>query len=149
METLIDANSRWCYSVTELELASVEWATRKCRLFLLGLPKPFTLVVDHQALVTILDKHTLGQIENEKTQRLKQRLSKYIFNTVWKKGKEHAIPGALSRFPVNRPSSEDLAAGETLQRSVPCPVRQWPTLVAQPPSSTADACCLFRGGGEM
>ena len=121
---LIDSNSRWCsdtesrYSVTELELAAVEWATRKCRLFLLGLPKPFTLVVDHQALVTILDKHTLGQIENEKIQRLKQRLSKYIFNTVWEKGKERAIPDALSRFPVNRPSPEDLAVGKTLQRSV-------------------------------
>ena len=114
---LIGANSRWCsdtesrYPVPELELAAVEWAARKCRLFLLGLPKPFTLVVDHQALVTILDKHTLGQIENEKIQRLKQRLSKFIFNTVWKKGKEHAIPGALSRFPVNRLSPEDLAVG--------------------------------------
>ena len=59
---LIEANSRWCtdaesrYSVTELELAAVEWAIRKCRLFFLGLPQPFTLVVDHQALVTILDK---------------------------------------------------------------------------------------------
>ena len=118
---LIDANSRWCtdtescYSVTELELAAVEWAIRKCKLYLLGLPRPFNLVVDHQALVTILDKHTLGKIENDKIRRIKERLSKYVFVTSWKKGKEHAIPDALSRFPVNQPTPEDLAVGEEIQ----------------------------------
>ncbi len=52
---LIDANSRWCtdtesrYAIVELELAVAEWAIRKCKLYLKGLPA-FTLVVDHQAL---------------------------------------------------------------------------------------------------
>ena len=121
---LIDANSRWCsdaesrYSVTELELAAVEWAIRKCKLYLLGLPRPFQLVVDHQALVTILDKHTLGRIENEKIRRIKERLAKYICVTSWKKGKDHAIPDALSRFPVNQPTPEDLAVGKEMQLCV-------------------------------
>ena len=121
---LVDANSRWCsdtesrYSVTELELAAVEWAIRKCKLYLLGLPRPFSLVVDHQALVTILDKHTLGKIENEKIRRIKERLSKYVFTTTWKKGKEHAIPDALSRFPVNQPTPEDRAVGEEIELRV-------------------------------
>ena len=38
----------------ELELRLVEWATKKCRLYVIGLPS-FTLIVDHQPLVTILD----------------------------------------------------------------------------------------------
>ena len=121
---MIDTNSRWCsdtesrYSVTELELAAVEWAIRKCKLYLLGLPHPFSLVVDRQALVTILDKHTLGKIENEKIRRIKERLSKYVFTTTWKKGKDHAIPDALSRFPVNQPTPEDRAVGHEIQLHV-------------------------------
>jgi hypothetical protein len=68
---LVDANSRWCtdtesrYAIVELELAAVEWAIRKCRLYLSGLPN-FTLMVDHQALVAILDKYTLDAIDNPK-----------------------------------------------------------------------------------
>jgi hypothetical protein len=68
---LVDANSRWCtdteshYAIVELELAAVEWAMQKCRLYLLGLPS-FQLVVDHQALVTILSKYTLDAVENPK-----------------------------------------------------------------------------------
>ncbi|XP_046438430.1 uncharacterized protein LOC124189960 [Daphnia pulex] len=109
---LVDANSRWCsdtesrYAVVELELAAVEWEIRKCRLYLSGLPN-FTLVVDHQALVAILDRYTLDAIDNPKIQRLKERLSPYAFTTVWRKGKDHAIPDALSRAPVNDPAADD------------------------------------------
>jgi hypothetical protein len=62
------------YAIVELELAAVEWAIRKCRLYLSGLPN-FTLMVDHQALVAIMDKYTLDAIDNPKIQRLKERLS--------------------------------------------------------------------------
>ena len=109
---LVDANSRWCtdtesrYAIVELELAAVELAMRKCRLYLLGLPM-FTLTVDHQALVTILDRYTLDAVDNPKLQRLKERLTPYVFNTVWQKGKDHAIPDALSRAPVNDPEPDD------------------------------------------
>jgi hypothetical protein len=112
---LIDANSRWCtdtesrYAIVELELAAVEWAIRKCKLYLMGLPT-FTLVVDHQALVPILNNYTLEAVENRKIQRLKERLSPYVFHTVWRKGRKHAIPDALSRAPVNDPAPDDEAA---------------------------------------
>ncbi len=49
--------------MVELEMKAVEWAMGKCRLYLLGLPM-FTLVVDHQPLVTIPDKYTLDAVEN-------------------------------------------------------------------------------------
>ena len=101
-----DTESR--YAVIELELSAVKWAMEKCHLFLKGLPK-FTLVVDHQPLVTILDKQTLDAVENPKLPRLKERISGYVFKTVWRKGKDHAIPDALSRAPVNDPEPDDMA----------------------------------------
>ena len=81
---------------------------KKCRLFLLGSPKPFRLIVDHQALVTILDKQTLDAVENPRLQRMKERLMQFHFTTVWNKGKSHTIPDALSRAPVTDPSADDI-----------------------------------------
>jgi len=40
---------------------------------------------------------------------LKERLSPYVFKTVWRKGKSHSIPDALSRAPVNDPSADDVS----------------------------------------
>ncbi|KZS03352.1 Uncharacterized protein APZ42_033934 [Daphnia magna] len=120
---LIDANSRWCtptelrYAIVELELAAAEWAIRNCKLYLLGLSS-FTLMIDHQALVSILDVYTFGAIENPKFQRLKERLSPYVFKTVWRKGKEHAIPDALSRSPKADPTADDEASTGDLLSSV-------------------------------
>ena len=69
----------------------------------------FTLLVDQQPLVTILDKQTLDAVEIPKLQRLKERISGYVFRTVWRKEKDHAIPGALFRAPVNDPEPDDMA----------------------------------------
>lgn len=96
----------------ELELAAVEWAMRKFRLNLLGL-SGFSLIVDHQALVSILDRKTLDLVENPKLQRLKERLSPYVFTSTWRKGKNRFIPDALSRAPVGIPTAEDMAVTET------------------------------------
>jgi hypothetical protein len=74
----------------------------------MGLPT-FTLVVDHQALVAILNNYTLDPVENPKIQRLKERLSPYVFHTVWRKSREHTIPDALSWAPVNDPAPDDEA----------------------------------------
>ena len=101
-----DTESR--YSATELELGAVVWAMKKCRTYLLGAPKMFSLIVDHQALVSILDKHTSDTIENPRLQRMKEKLTPFLFNTIWKKGKSHTISDALSRAPVTRPTPEDL-----------------------------------------
>ncbi|XP_064117609.1 uncharacterized protein K02A2.6-like [Macrobrachium nipponense] len=78
----------------------------KCRHFLLGLPH-FTLVTDHRPLVPILNTYTLDAVENTRLQRLKEKVSSYIFTAVWRKGKEHCIPDALSHSPVSLPTSED------------------------------------------
>ena len=49
---------------------------RKCKHYLLGLPS-FSLVVNHQAFVSILDCKTLDLVENSKMQRLKD-----VFTTI-------------------------------------------------------------------
>jgi hypothetical protein len=55
----------------ELELAAVECAIRKCLLYLSILPN-FTLMVDHQALVAILDRYTSDAIDISKILFLKK-----------------------------------------------------------------------------
>ena len=64
------------YAMVELEMRAVEWATKKCRLYLLGLLS-FTLI-DHQPLVTILDRYTLDGVENPRLQRMKERLAIHL-----------------------------------------------------------------------
>ena len=75
-------------------------------------------MVDHQALVAILDRYKLDAIDNPKIQRLKERLSPYSFTTVWRKGKDLAIPDALSRAPVNDPVADDEYVGTELAYSI-------------------------------
>ena len=101
-----DTESRYC--ATELEVGAVVWAMKKYHPYLLGSPNIFNLIVDHQALVTILDKHTLDAIENPRLQRMKEKLTPFLFNTTWKKGKSQNIPDALSRAPVARLTPEEM-----------------------------------------
>lgn len=94
--------------MVELELKAVKCTIYKYRLYLLGLNQ-FTLIVDHQPLVVLLDRYTLDAVQNPRLQRKKERISQFIFNTVWRKGSKHAIPDAMSRAPVVDPSGEDIA----------------------------------------
>ena len=94
------------YSVGELELTAAVWGIRKCKLYLLGLPS-FDLVLDHKPLVQIINSYTLDQAPTPRQIRLKEKLAGYSVHAVWRKGKEHAIPDALSRAPFDLPDDED------------------------------------------
>ena len=98
---LTDTETR--YAMVELEMLAALWAMKKCRVYLLGLPT-FSLVVDHRPLVPILDQYTLDAVENPRLQRMKERMSPFVFTTTWRPGKTHAIPDALSRAPVDDPT---------------------------------------------
>jgi len=132
---LTDTESR--YSVPEIELRGVEWSMKKCRLYLLGLPK-FKLITDHQALVTILDRHTLDAVEQPRLQRMKERLSPYVFETVWRKGAEHAVPDALSRAPISDPSPEDVEVDNETSTWIRRTVRVCATELNDAEESAAD-----------
>ncbi len=106
---LSDTESR--YAMIELELLAAVWAvTIKCKSHLQGLK--FTLVVDHKPLLPILNSFTLDMVDNPRLRRLKEKLAFYRFDTVWKRGKEHCIPDALSRAPIADPTKEDCFTDE-------------------------------------
>ena len=90
------------YAVVQLELLAVVWAIKKCYVYLQGLPS-FDIIVDHKPLKSILNNQTLDMIDNPRIQRLKEKLSGYVFRVIWGRGKDHAIPDALSRAPCNDP----------------------------------------------
>ena len=94
------------YVMVELELLAVVWTMRKCQIYLQGLPS-FELIVDHKPLESILNTQTLDMVDNPRIQRLKEKLSAFIFHVTWRKGKDHVIQDALSRAPCRDPEPED------------------------------------------
>ncbi|XP_043188392.1 uncharacterized protein K02A2.6-like [Amphibalanus amphitrite] len=125
---LSDAESR--YAMVELELLAVVWALRKCRIFLQGL-QHFKVITDHRPLIPILNDYTLDAVENPRLQRLKEKTGLYNFTAIWQKGKEHVIPDALSRAPVEEPTSED----SQLTQAVECHVCQTASITISEVSS--------------
>ena len=112
---LVQAGSRFLtdtetlYAIIELELLAVAWATKKCRIFLSGLPT-FMVITDHNPLVPILNNHRLDEIENPHLQRLRTHLLAYNFLAKWQKGKDNDAADALSRHPCSSPTpGEDMA----------------------------------------
>ena len=112
---ITDTESR--YAMVELECLGAVWAMQKCRIYLAGLQ--FTLVTDHQPLVTIFNCHSLNQVENPRLQRLVLKTRMFQFRTIWQKGSQHAVADALSRAPVNTPTSDDTLGEEDPQYASP------------------------------
>ena len=100
---LSDAKSR--YAIIELELLAIVWAVRKCSLFLSG--TSFEVITDHRPLVPILNSYSLDQIENPRLQRLVLKLRSYQFHATWQKGSNNCFADALSRNPVDDPTTSD------------------------------------------
>ena len=99
--------------MVELELLAIAWACKKARAFLEGVD--FTVVTDHKPLLPILNDYALGDIENRRLQRLKEKLQHYRFKTFWVPGKENEEADALSRAPIRNPEPEDLIDEEESQ----------------------------------
>ena len=95
-----------CYATIELELLAVVWAMSKCRLYLSGLQN-FSLITDHRPLILILNHYSLDAVENPRLQRLKEKISPYLYTAVWCDGKQLSIPDALSRAPVGQPTPDN------------------------------------------
>ena len=105
------------YAIIEQEMLAVTWATRKCQRFLRG-AQHYDVIIDHRPLVPILNSKGINDIENPRLQRMKEKLSQYNFTASWKKGKEHAIPDALSRSPVDQPTEEDEEAELEIEETI-------------------------------
>jgi hypothetical protein len=92
--------------MVELQCLAIVLATKKCRLYLAGLPT-YTVVTDHRPLLPILNYYTLDRVENVRLVRYKTALSGYQFKVTWRKGTEHCVPDALSRAPTHDPTQEN------------------------------------------
>ena len=101
------------YAVIEVEMLAIVWAIRKCYIYLQGMQK-FEVVTDHRPLIPILNEKSLQDISNPRLQRLRESITSYNFTAVWRQGRLHAIPDALSRYPVEEPTEDD----ETVERQV-------------------------------
>ena len=106
------------YSVIDLEALAIQFAIKKCHLYLSGL-EHFTVHTDHRGLVPIFNSKRLSDIESEKIRNVKATLSsQYQFSVKWVKGKDNAIPDLLSRFPT----SKDEENSKEAERMVICAV---------------------------
>ena len=120
---LVDCRSRFFtdtesrYATIELEMLAIVWAVKKCRRQLAG-REHFSIITDHKPLLEIVNSKGLSDIENPRLQRLKESLIPYSFTLSWKKGKDHAIPDALSRAPAEIPTKEDEIAEEELESQI-------------------------------
>ncbi|QQP40025.1 Uncharacterized protein FKW44_013925 [Caligus rogercresseyi] len=83
------------YAMVELEALAIYWAIKKTETYLAGLPF-FTVVTDHSPLISLFNKFTIDCIDNPRVQNYRTKLMHFNFHTVWKKGKDHCIPDALS-----------------------------------------------------
>ena len=84
------------YSTTDREwLAAVQCVTRVWRHWLLG--RNFELRTDHAALREMLTKK--GEEFTHRQLRWYEKLEPYTFSVTYIKGKENAVPDALSRTP--------------------------------------------------
>ena len=90
-------------------MLAIVWAMKKCSIYLQGMQK-FEVATDHRPLVPILNGKGLQDIANPRLQRLKECLAPYNFAAVWHQGRLHAIPDALSRYPVEQPTEDDKKA---------------------------------------
>lgn len=74
---------------------------------LLLLSAPFTLMTVPNLMIPILNSYTLDAVENPRLQRLKEKVSPYIFTAQWRLGKYLCIPDALSKGSIFHPTPED------------------------------------------
>ena len=94
-----------------LSLSFLLWygATKKCRIFLSGLDT-FTVVIDHNPLIPILNSHRLNEIENPRLQRLHTHLLAYNFTARWQKGRgnQARVQGGYGGLRVTPPETNDI-----------------------------------------
>ena len=96
---LTDAETR--YAVIELELLALVWATKKLHVYLFGLEN-YEVLLDHAPLIPILNRYSLGAIENPRLLRLREKIQAYNFTAYHIKGKDNFISDALSRAPIRQ-----------------------------------------------
>ncbi|QQP37755.1 Uncharacterized protein FKW44_018142 [Caligus rogercresseyi] len=105
------------YAMVELEALAIYWAIKKTETYLAGLPF-FTVVTDHSPLISLFNKFTIDCIDNPRVQNYRTKLMHFNFHTVWKKGKDHCIPDALSRAPIRQAHEDEEEVSSTSANAI-------------------------------
>ncbi len=103
------------YAPVELECLGVVYAIQKCAFYIMGAPKPFTVVTDHKPLLGVFNK-PLSETPNPRLQRLRLKVVGANVRLTWEGGKHNLIADALSRAPVS--AAAPLDAGEQQEEAV-------------------------------
>ena len=100
------------YSPVEGECLAVCWALEKAKHFVLGCPN-LTVAVDHKPLLGLLGDKDLGDIENPRLRRFKERCLMYNFKMIHVPGILNKVADTASRFPGKERLVEILQLGAT------------------------------------
>ena len=66
---------------------AIQWAIKKCKFYLRGLPT-FDILTDHRLLVGIFRKQ-LSMLENNRLMRMREKIIEFTFEVRWVEGKTH------------------------------------------------------------
>ena len=75
------------------------WSLNHAQVFTKGC-KDLIISTDHKPLLGILNDRPLGEIENPRLSRIKEKTLQFTFSIIHNKGKWHRAPDALSRSPI-------------------------------------------------
>ncbi len=99
----------------ELECLGVVYAIQKCAFYIIGVPKPFTVVTVNKTLLWVFNK-PLSETPNPRLQRLRLRVVGANVQLVWKGGGTNLIADAHLRSPISAPAPLDV--DEQLEEAV-------------------------------
>ena len=85
------------YSINELQLIGVVWSIEYFKFYLLG--KSFTIITDHQALLSIMKEHISNKSYNSCLTRWVDRLLPFDFNIEHIPGAKMGLVDYISRQP--------------------------------------------------
>ena len=91
------------YSVNELELLAAVWAKEHFKYYLYG--RRFTLVTDHQALISALQCNKNHKIHQSRLTRWIDRLLPFDFDIKPLAGSKMGLTDYISRHPVGKPQN--------------------------------------------
>lgn len=100
------------YWPTELEVACLVWAMKRIRWMVEACDKPVVVLTDHAGTTSIATQTSLSSSSVDKLNNRLIRASQYLqqfrnIKVMYKPGREHIVPDALSRLPAPGTSEED------------------------------------------
>ena len=88
------------YSINELEFLGVVWSVEHFKYYLYG--KPFTVITDHRALLSIMRENRSNKSYNSRLTRWVDRLLPFVFSIDHLPGSKMGLVDYISRDPQQK-----------------------------------------------